>query len=433
MQELRYSTRNVSRHHRKYNFHQAKEVLRDYYIFPKFIDRESMIKILMLVTSDVFSMPQSDRDYHLGSKSPYHSSFGVMKIDHTDIEKISIDAQHLHEVHVVGVGNKTHTFDPKAVHVKFNDDNHMQPTPISFTAINDFYTEHNDGLGVCCFTGISNFLPSFPTNQLLNSSYKFYENATPTDIITKGGFYSPLHQDVGVSNRHSVIANFGCIKIWMFARSMNMQNLLDSKIAEWKSAGGANNELSIDVKSQIEYIMINPDMFDFVVQLPGEQLEHTGGFHHAVITMINPDINPQLFCISLGFRVANINAMKRKITVVLSNDGQGIGWQTSTGELQPVVPSSKVSSASSSSSSSSSSKRKKSRSTTGLVAGFVTETLKGLHAATSSHDLKVAKDAVMSAAINHKSNTEKRLQHGLKAKQEKKEKKNKQLLNLKRY
>jgi hypothetical protein len=146
--------------------------------------------------------------------------------------------------------------------------------------------------------------------------------------------------------------------------------------------------------------------------------------------MIDAVVNPELYGVSLGFRILNINALKRKISTVINNHGHGIGWHGTNGELKQVVPAAAVSS------SSSSSKRTKkgpldNKVVNRLVGTFVSETIKSVNGAKSNHDVAVAKDYVMAVANHNKTVTAERIQKSLITKEAKQVKKNNKMINLK--
>jgi hypothetical protein len=144
--------------------------------------------------------------------------------------------------------------------------------------------------------------------------------------------------DIGGTNRYSVIINNGAVKIWIFSKTLQKKTLesINDLISTSKSASTTSE--SVDVEMQLDFILNNNDKFIIVLQLPGQEMQHSGIYPHAVITLIDPIVNPSQYCLSVGYRIANISSMTKIVTPAINKGtGEGMSYQGKAGYLQSAI------------------------------------------------------------------------------------------------
>ena len=202
----------------------------------------------------------------------------------------------------------------------------------------------------------------------------------------------------------------------------------------------SKDSLKIEIADQMAFILAHPEKFNFVLQLPGQQMEHCGLFDHAVITLVDPMVNPQLYCLSVGHSVYNGNAMKvfchslplkplpltsfplmkRLASSSKEGDGAEMSFQVG-GELVPVVTASKLKKCKGN--------EQKSDLLLKGIGQWVSSTIKAVGAATKSTDVAVEKNAVIQYVKEKKRKDKDRAVKGVQTKAEKKEQMKKRAAN----
>ena len=155
-------------------------------------------------------------------------------------------------------------------------------------------------------------------------------NCVTTDILSVGGFYSPLHLDNGGTSRRHILAGHidGSAKLIIISNSMAARRQSEIKNALRNISTG-----SIDVvEAELCWILRNHVFFDFVLQGVGEEVEHCGAYYHAFITFINPVLNPKLVCLSLGYTIVSSRAFAQFINHAPK---EVLGYQNRRGEIVP--------------------------------------------------------------------------------------------------
>ena len=330
----RYSLRNGPRNNRFFTIDGAKLFLAKYSIMPAIITTDNMFKLLMMVECDVDGMKPSDRDNAVTSKNAYRKG---QCINNFDTETISEEIQHL-------AGVNFPPLSKEMVNVKRIDETLVKPTPKSFLELENHYSVEKmksggTGLAICCVSTFEDVV-TYPKEGICKKDYVYSENIVQTDIMTIGGFVTPMHTDIGGTNRYSKIVTMGGAKIWIFLKSTKDSDIkcINDMIIVWKTSPENNSsESAVNVHSQINYIINNNEQFDLVLQTTNQEMQHCGRFPHAVITLIDPTINPSGYCLSVGFRIFNTNSMTQIVSAAIGDGGEGLSWQSADGYLKPVI------------------------------------------------------------------------------------------------
>lgn len=219
--------------------------------------------------------------------------------------------------------------------MKRNDDTRIHPSPASFAELDALYAETPSGMGVCCVDDFTAAV-TYPEPVFVDR-YPYAGHCDVGGILTKGGFFTPFHEDEGATSRCSQLVNRGCAKLWIFINSLTLKDEMKQWKAQWKVFSSftfpsflspslhpphfsppsspthrkvSDDSIAIDIADQLSFILKESWHFNFVLQLPGQQMEHSGLYDHAVITLIDPVVNPNLYCLSVGHIIYNGNAMK---------------------------------------------------------------------------------------------------------------------------
>jgi hypothetical protein len=154
-------------------------------------------------------------------------------------------------------------------------------------------------------------------------------NCVTTDILSVGGFYSPLHLDNGGTSRRHILAGQkdSSAKLIIISNSMAARRQSEIKNALRNISTGI-----IDVEAELCWILRNHVFFDFVLQEVGEEVEHCGAYYHAFVTLINPILNPRLVCLSLGYKIVSSRALAQFINHAPEDV---LGYQNNKGEIVP--------------------------------------------------------------------------------------------------
>jgi hypothetical protein len=115
------------------------------------------------------------------------------------------------------------------------------------------------------------------------------------DLVVRGGFYTNLHLDLQGKSRSHCIVTPGSLKIWIIADSKKDSVTSDIKeyLKRWSSS-------PVDHQIEIDWLLEHHHYFQWVLQYPGQALEHCGSYYHAVITMVDMERNPYGWCVSTG-------------------------------------------------------------------------------------------------------------------------------------
>lgn len=112
------------------------------------------------------------------------------------------------------------------------------------------------------------------------------------DLVIRGGFYTSLHLDLQGKTRTHCIVTPGSFKIWIIADSKN--DAVTTSIKKYLSGEVVNHQ------SEMDWLIEHHHYFRWVLQYPGQALEHCGSYYHAVITMVDLERNPKGWCVSTG-------------------------------------------------------------------------------------------------------------------------------------
>jgi len=121
------------------------------------------------------------------------------------------------------------------------------------------------------------------------------EDKSPTDVLSFGATYSPLHIDIGGTSRDQIIVNDGSYKIHIIAKSKDQrfQTEMADKIVSWTQHDG-----SVDIFTEINWIIEHKHDFQFLFQSPFEQIRHCGANYHCVLTLTTEN---QGITLSVGY------------------------------------------------------------------------------------------------------------------------------------
>ena len=135
--------------------------------------------------------------------------------------------------------------------------------------------------------------PLFPPLSVKNKcSFKGKIRVKHGDLVTRGGFYTSLHLVLQGKTRTHCIVTPGSFKIWIIADSK--KDAVTTSIQKYLSGTVVNHQTEIDWLIKHHYY------FRWVLQYPGQALEHCGSYYHAVITMVDMGRNPCGWCVSTG-------------------------------------------------------------------------------------------------------------------------------------
>ena len=112
------------------------------------------------------------------------------------------------------------------------------------------------------------------------------------DLVVKGAFYTSLHLDLQGITRSNCIVTPGSLKIWIIANSK--KDAVTKAIQKYLNGDDVNHQTEID------WLIKHHHDFLWVLQYPGQALEHCGSYYHAVITMVDLERNPNGWCVSTG-------------------------------------------------------------------------------------------------------------------------------------
>ena len=400
----RYSARSTIRPNRLLNINSADELLDIYSIYPKEFNRDQMLALLMNVQCDVSGMKPSDRDSSISSKVAYHSSSTIKQFDNS---LISNQMQHMKDL------SCSELTDPM-VNFKRNDETLIVPRPQSFKELELLASKDNSGVAICCCPTYSSILTYPHGTNICKDTFIYRDSVIQTDILTYGGFVTPLHTDIGSTNRFHTIVTKGCVKLWIFLRTSGKEDCdaLHVLIASWKTSTTTSEK--VDLHKQIEYIISHQDKFDFVIQKTNQEMQHAGAYPHMVITMINPTVNPGSYCLSVGFRIINVLSMVNLAHDALITNAKGLFWQQSNGYLKPILKSGKSSI----------------KDVEKATEQFISTNIKNLGGARTPTDIARAKTEIMKAAKQRNEIKIARVHKAIQFKTDKKQMKNKKLSNL---
>lgn len=116
--------------------------------------------------------------------------------------------------------------------MKRNDDTKINPSPASFAELDAVYAETHRGMGVCCVDDFEAAV-TYP-KPFFVERYPYAGQCDVGGILTKGGFFTPFHEDEGATSRCSQLVNRGCAKLWMFINSLTLKDEMKQWKAQWK-------------------------------------------------------------------------------------------------------------------------------------------------------------------------------------------------------
>jgi hypothetical protein len=232
--------------------------------------------------------------------------------------------------------------------IKYSDTHRWDgfiPNQSTFKDVASLVTADNnaEGIIVCCYDqyrtdmGLGDDLLKSKAkeakNKLKDADVAVGIECKTTDILSFGGFYSPLHLDNGGSNRRHLLtgAQDGSVKLIIISNSMaknKTSEIQDGLNDIWKRGNSAG------IEDELSWINNNHSRFDFVLQRVGEEIEHCGAFYHSFITFVNPISNPQLVCLSIGYMILSARAL----TQYMNNAPvEEIGFTNTKGEIIPIM------------------------------------------------------------------------------------------------
>ena len=133
------------------------------------------------------------------------------------------------------------------------------------------------------------------------------------DLVSRGGFYTPLHYDMQGKTRAHCIITPGALKIWVIANSKveHSRALMAKYVASTQS-----DKIPVCHNNEIDWLLEHSEYFDWILQQPGQPIEHHGSYFHCVITLVTTDkqVNPHGWCVSTGVAYISVDGVVNELT-----------------------------------------------------------------------------------------------------------------------
>jgi len=117
------------------------------------------------------------------------------------------------------------------------------------------------------------------------------------DLMCFGPVYTSLHADINYSHRNSLIPSWnpGVVKFWIIHKKCDAET--NRKVPTPEKQRCAKRFQPIH---DLTKVLTASKDFVLLIQLPGQLIRHNGRHVHCVITVIDPNLNPTGFSLSIG-------------------------------------------------------------------------------------------------------------------------------------